>query len=82
MQRGAPVAGTGRASNHGNSDVNRLIREARREGAIIKPSKHGIKVWHPTGRGPVLLTTSISASQRTQKNGRSALRRIGFRLGS
>lgn len=82
IQRGSAVPGTGSVPNAGNKDMNRLIRKVKKQGAkIVYGGSHvGVKIWHPSGDGPVLLTLTHSGSQRTIKNARAKLRRLGFKL--
>lgn len=75
----AEVPGTGTRGKAGNHDTNELIRRVRKQGARIEYRGHGVRVTHPTsGKAPVAITQTKSASQATIRNLKASLRRAGF----
>lgn len=63
----------------GVPELDAMLRKVRKQGGRIERGGHGIKVWGPTGQGPVVVTSSrirVTAVRTI----RGQLRRIGVRL--
>lgn len=77
------VPGTGKLPNAGNKEMNRLMKQVKRQGGRVLyggGAHSGVKVWNKAGES-ILLTLTKSGSGRTIKNARAKLRRdLGFKL--